>query len=134
MTIFRNIENWTGDKANLVEKVSHVDSDGNTISSYEELRDKPLINNVVLQGDLTLDELNIQEKGDYALKEEVELLEKDIEEKENKIRNELTKYQGNAEYIKKNKLVIFKNLITTYVQYILFEYANYTSYKCKGDS
>jgi hypothetical protein len=80
MTIFRNIENWTGDKANLVEKVSHVDSDGNIISSYEELRDKPLINSVVLQGDLTLDELNIQEKGDYALREEVELLEKDIEE------------------------------------------------------
>jgi hypothetical protein len=80
MTIFRNIENWAGDKANLLEKVSHVDSDGNLISSYEELRDKPLINGVVLQGDLTLDELNIQEKGDFALREEVEILEKDIEE------------------------------------------------------
>ena len=53
-------------------------------------------------------------------------------EKENKIRNELTKYQGNAEYIKKNKLVIFKNLITTYVQYILFYSVSYWVYCAFG--
>lgn len=57
---------------------------------------------------------------------------KDIEEKENKIRNELTKYQGNAEYIKKNKLVIFKNLIITYVQYILFYSVSYWVYCAFG--
>ena len=57
---------------------------------------------------------------------------KNIEEKENKIRNELTKYQGNAEYIKKNKLVILKNLITTYVQYILFYSVSYWVYCAFG--
>lgn len=57
---------------------------------------------------------------------------KNIEEKENKIRKELTKYQGNAEYIKKNKLVIFKNLITTYVQYILFYSVSYWVYCAFG--
>lgn len=57
---------------------------------------------------------------------------KNIEEKENKFQNELTKYQGSAEYIKKNKLVILKNLITTYVQYILFYSVSYWVYCAFG--
>ena len=53
---------------------------------------------------------------------------KNIEEKEKKFQNELTKYQGSAEYIKKNKIVILKNLITTYIQYILFYSVSYWVY------
>ena len=57
---------------------------------------------------------------------------KNIEEKEKKFQKELTKYQGSAEYIKKNKLVILKNLITTYIQYILFYSVSYWVYCAFG--
>lgn len=57
---------------------------------------------------------------------------KNIEEKEKKFQNELTKYQGSAEYIKKNKHVIFKNLITTYLQYILLYSVSYWVYCAFG--
>ena len=36
--------------------------------NYNELENKPSINDVILEGNKTLDELGIQEKGDYALK------------------------------------------------------------------
>ena len=71
MTIFRNIENWTGDNTGLVETVQHKDSNGTIISSYDELTDKPLINGVILQGDVSLDDLNIQPKGDYVSSEDI---------------------------------------------------------------
>lgn len=57
---------------------------------------------------------------------------KNVEEKENKFKNELIKYQDSAEYIKKNKLVILKNLITTYIQYILFYSVSYWVYCAFG--
>ena len=57
---------------------------------------------------------------------------KNVEEKENKFKNELIKYQRSAEYIKKNKLVILKNLITTYIQYILFYSVSYWVYCAFG--
>lgn len=40
-------------------------------SDYDELINKPQINNIELIGNKTLDELGIQEKGDYALKSEL---------------------------------------------------------------
>ena len=40
-------------------------------SDYNELINKPQINNLELVGNKTLDELGIQEKGDYALKSEL---------------------------------------------------------------
>lgn len=57
---------------------------------------------------------------------------KKLEEKEKKFLNELEKYQGNAEYIKGNKIVILKNLITTYIQYILFYSISYWVYCAFG--
>lgn len=57
---------------------------------------------------------------------------KNIEEKEKKFLRELEKYQGSAEYIKKNKLVILKNLLTTYIQYILFYSVSYWVYCAFG--
>ena len=40
---------------------------------------------------------------------------KNIESKQEKLENELLKYQGSATYIKTNKLLILKTLITTYI-------------------
>lgn len=40
-------------------------------SDYLELENKPSINNITLQGNLDLNDLNIQEKGDYTTLEEV---------------------------------------------------------------
>lgn len=45
---------------------------------------------------------------------------KNIERKQEKLEKELGKYQGNAGSIKSNKKVIFKNLITTYVQFLIY--------------
>lgn len=39
------------------------------VKYYEELPDKPSINGVELVGNKTLDDLNIQSKGDFATKE-----------------------------------------------------------------
>lgn len=44
---------------------------GETVSDYNQLNNKPKINNIELAGDKTLDELGIQEKGNYALKSEI---------------------------------------------------------------
>ena len=40
-------------------------------NNYKDLINKPQINNVELTDNKTLDELGIQEKGDYALKSEL---------------------------------------------------------------
>lgn len=41
---------------------------GETVSDYNQLNNKPKINNIELVGDKTLDELGIQSKGDYLTK------------------------------------------------------------------
>lgn len=43
--------------------------------NYNELENKPSINDVILEGNKTLDELGIQEKGDYALKIDIPSVE-----------------------------------------------------------
>lgn len=45
---------------------------------------------------------------------------KNIEDKKNKLENELNKYQSSATYIKSNKKVILKILLTTYIQFLLY--------------
>lgn len=45
---------------------------------------------------------------------------KNIEDKKNKLENELNKYQSSATYIKSNKKVIVKILLTTYIQFLLY--------------
>lgn len=62
---------------------------------------------------------------------------KNIEEKQIKFEEELNKYQDSATYIKNNKLVILKTLLTTYIQYLLFyaiSYFVYCSFGLKGHS
>lgn len=53
---------------------------------------------------------------------------KNIEAKQEKLEDELKKYQDSAEYIKSNKLVILKNLVTTYIQYIVYYSISYWVY------
>ena len=53
---------------------------------------------------------------------------RNIETKQEKLENELTKYQGSAKYIKTNKLLILKELITTYIQYIVYYSISYWVY------
>ena len=44
---------------------------GSGTSNYEELTNKPSINNTELDGNKTLDDLGIQPKGDYASKKDI---------------------------------------------------------------
>lgn len=53
---------------------------------------------------------------------------KNIDDKQEKLENELKKYQDSSEYIKTNKLVILKNLVTTYIQYIVYYSISYWVY------
>lgn len=57
---------------------------------------------------------------------------KNIEDRKIKLENELSKYQASATYIKNNKLVILKTLITTYTQFILFYSISYWVYRSFG--
>ena len=53
---------------------------------------------------------------------------KNIEEKQMKLEAELTKYQDSSNYIKNNKLVILKILLTTYIQFISYYSVSYWVY------
>lgn len=69
MAVFKNIEDRAGEATGLMYRVKHEKSKWG-VSSYEELTDKPLINGVIVLGELSLDDLNIQPKGDYITREE----------------------------------------------------------------
>ena len=53
---------------------------------------------------------------------------KNVEEKEEKLKKELMKYQDSAIYIKKNKKMIFKIVLTTYVQFFIYYSVAYWVY------
>lgn len=57
---------------------------------------------------------------------------KNIEAKQEKIENELFKYQDSAVYIKSHKLMILKTLMITYIQFILFYSISYWVYRSFG--
>lgn len=57
---------------------------------------------------------------------------KNIESKQEKMENELKKYHDSAKYIKENKKLIFKNLITTYIQYFAYYSISYCVYRSFG--
>ncbi|MCM1260503.1 MAG: hypothetical protein NC222_06070 [Staphylococcus sp.] len=57
--------------------LSVIGGEGGT-SDYEELINKPSINNVELIGDKTLEELGVQPKGEYAEKSSVEVLNNEV--------------------------------------------------------
>lgn len=57
---------------------------------------------------------------------------KNIEQKQEKLETEIGKYQGSAAYIKKNKNIIIKTLITTFIQVIFFYSVSYWVYRSFG--
>ena len=59
---------------------------------------------------------------------------KNIEEKREKFNAELKKYQDNAVYIKKNKLLMLKILLTTIVQFLVYYSTTYWVYRALGFS
>lgn len=59
---------------NGVSKFSELpwfEQSGSGTTDYSELENKPSINDIILQGNLSLSDLNIQEKGEYLTNEEV---------------------------------------------------------------
>lgn len=71
MAIFKQVKNWSGSDTGFLEKVQHESNVTTGVSSYEDLTDKPSINNVVLQGSLSLNDLNIPGKDDCVLHNDV---------------------------------------------------------------
>lgn len=57
---------------------------------------------------------------------------RNIEDKQEKLENELEKYHGSAEYIKKNKMIVLRILITTYIQFIAYYSISYWVYRSFG--
>lgn len=57
---------------------------------------------------------------------------KNIERKIEKLENEILKYQNSSVYIKNNKLVILKTVITTFIQFIAFYSVAYWVYRSFG--
>lgn len=57
---------------------------------------------------------------------------KNIDEKQEKLMKELKKYQIGARYIKLNKVVMIKTILTTYVQFLLFYSISYWVYRSFG--
>ncbi len=57
---------------------------------------------------------------------------KNIEEKEEKLRNSLEKYNGSAKYIRKNIRIILRQFITQYIQEIIYYSIPFCVYKALG--
>lgn len=72
MAVFKHLKSWTGEDNGLMAKVRHESDSMDGATSYEELSDKPSINGIVLQGNIELDVLEVQPKGDYITVEETE--------------------------------------------------------------
>ena len=71
MAIFKQVKNWSGSDTGFLEKVQHESNVMTGVGSYEDLPDKPSINNVILQGSLSLNDLNIPSKDDCVLHNDV---------------------------------------------------------------
>lgn len=59
---------------------------------------------------------------------------KNIKEKEKKIKRAFAQYHRSARYIKRNKKIVLKNLLTTYLQFTLFYSVSYFVYRALGFS
>ena len=69
---------------------------------------------------------------DFVVKIMKKLKLKNVEQKIEKLENEISKYQDSSVYIKNNKLVIFKTVITTFIQFIAFYSVSYWVYRSFG--
>ena len=57
---------------------------------------------------------------------------RNIENKKQKLEETLAKYQNSADYIKNNKRLIFRTILTTLVQYISYYSVTYCTYRALG--
>lgn len=57
---------------------------------------------------------------------------KNIEEKQEKIEKELTKYQYSAKYLKEHKTLIIKTILTSAIQFFIFYSISYWTYRSFG--
>lgn len=57
---------------------------------------------------------------------------RNVEEKQEKLENQVSKYQANSEYIKQNKKLILKTIITAYIQFIALYSISYWVYLSFG--
>jgi len=69
---------------------------------------------------------------DFVIKIMKKLKIKNIEEKQQRLESEISKYHDSSDYIKNNKLVILKTIITTYIQFIAFYSVSYWVYRSFG--
>jgi hypothetical protein len=68
----------------------------------------------------------------FAIKVMQKLKIKNIESKKEKLDREVEKYQAGSEYIKKNKKIVLKMLLTTYLQFTAFYSIDYWVYCAFG--
>lgn len=57
---------------------------------------------------------------------------KNVESKKEKILSELEKYQQSAKYIKSNRKIMLKTLITTFIQFLFYYSVTYWTYRALG--
>ena len=57
---------------------------------------------------------------------------KNVDKKQEKIENELNKYQASSDYIKEHKLVMLKTIFTTYIQFLAYYSVSYWVYRSFG--
>lgn len=57
---------------------------------------------------------------------------KNVEQKREKIQVELSKYQNSSDYIKNNRLVILKTIVTTYIEFFALYSVSYWVYRSFG--
>ena len=70
----------------------------------------------------------LQKLIDFVVKIMKKLKMKNVEQKQESIQAELSKYQNSSDYIKNNKLVILKIVLTTYIEFIAFYSVSYWVY------
>lgn len=69
---------------------------------------------------------------DFIFKIMEKLKIRNIEEKKDKLENELKKYQESAKYIKNNKVGILKTVLTTYIQFLVYYSVPFWIYRSFG--
>lgn len=107
----------------LLEKIQNA-GDSSFSGNYPDLTSKPKINNVEIVGDMTLNQLGIQAKGDYALKSEIPTLPTKVSQLQND-----TDYQTGEEV----EAAVASKAEKTYVDTELGKKANATHTHVKAD-
>jgi len=59
---------------------------------------------------------------------------KNIQEKQEKLQNELNKYHDSAMYIRNNRRIVLRIILTTYIQYLTYYSITYWTYRAFGFS